>query len=99
MTLIQETDTEKTGTAKAETGKSPGPRERFIEALERLHREDDRASLARLKRCSGHTLEDRPEIYSLFYRLLPPALAGRKQEEEACFLVASLFALAPERAK
>jgi CRISPR system Cascade subunit CasB len=58
-------------------------------------RQEDRAALARLRRCAGRRLADCVEVYDLFYRLLPPSLVGRDDVEERCFLVATLFALMP----
>jgi CRISPR system Cascade subunit CasB len=85
-------------------GAKPIPRrEQFIERLEALvgggdgSGREDRAALARLKRCAGRRLEECPEAFSLFYRLLPPAASQGSWEESACFLVATLFPLAPER--
>ncbi len=56
---------------------------------------EDRAALASLRRCAGRRLAECPAVYPLFYRLLPPALSGREDLEEHCFLIATLFALMP----
>ncbi len=57
----------------------------------------DRAALARLKRCAGRRLAECPEVYPIFYRLLPAEALGRDREHEACFLIATLFPNAPDR--
>ena len=72
--------------------------ESFVAALEGLRGEDDRAALARLKRCAGRSLGECPEVYSLFYRLLPGQARGNGRLEEICFLVATLYPLASEKA-
>ncbi|MHB1416583.1 MAG: type I-E CRISPR-associated protein Cse2/CasB [Chloroflexota bacterium] len=69
--------------------------EEFVARLEGLA--GDRAALARLRRCAGRTLAECPEVYPLFYRLLPPAGVGPRWLEEPCFLVASLFPTSPGR--
>ncbi len=56
---------------------------------------EDRAALARLKRCAGRSLADCPEVYPLFYRMLPSG--QREAWEETLFLVATLFPYAPGR--
>jgi len=63
----------------------------FVERLEAL----DRADLARLKRGAGRRLEEYPEVFPLFYRLLPERIRGWPSGEGAYFLVATLFPLAP----
>ena len=71
----------------------------FISSLEEMARQESnsRAHLARLKRCAGRTLEECPEIYPLFYRLLPASLRGQEWAEPSYFLVATLFPFAPAR--
>jgi len=58
---------------------------------------EDRAALARLKRCAGRPLSECQRAYSLFYGLLPSAALGKPWLEETCFLIATLFALAPSK--
>ncbi len=73
------------------------PRQRqiaeFIEALGRL----DAAGRARLKRNAGRTLGEARDVHRVFYQALPYTVAGRSFEEEAYFLVATLFPLADPR--
>jgi CRISPR system Cascade subunit CasB len=70
--------------------------DRFVAALEGLHRADDRGSLARLKRCAGRELQESREVFGLFYRLLPDELAD-DYRARWLFLIATLFPLAPHR--
>lgn len=76
-------------------GEREGLAEQFVAGLEKLSA--DRASLARLKRCAGRGLGECPQVYPLFYRLLPATGRGRDWIEESCFLVATLFPLSPAR--
>lgn len=69
--------------------------DRFVAALEALHEADDRAALARLKRCGGRALEECREVYGLFYQLLPAEEIGNRRAEDSYFLIATLFPLAP----
>jgi CRISPR system Cascade subunit CasB len=80
----------------------PGsPREemidRFVSELEKLAdpKREDRASLARLKRCAGRPLMECRSVMPLFYRLLPYGV--REWEEESFFIAATLFPLARRR--
>jgi CRISPR system Cascade subunit CasB len=66
-----------------------------VTRLEELHKHNDRAALAQLKRAAGRPLADCPGLFPLFYRLLPPQAQDRKNVEEVCFLVATLFPLSP----
>jgi len=68
----------------------------FVGRLETLtQRDSKRADLARLRRCAGRSLSECPEVFQLFYRLLPYPVRGDDREEERYFLVATLFALDP----
>ncbi len=71
----------------------------FVDRLESLARAEGprKADLARLKRCAGRTLEECPEVYSAFYRLVPYQVRGRETSETWFFVVATLFPAAPER--
>ncbi|MHB9130027.1 MAG: type I-E CRISPR-associated protein Cse2/CasB [Armatimonadota bacterium] len=73
--------------------------EAFVSRLEELCERDGpaRAELARLKRCAGRPLEECPEIFPLFYRLLPAQIRGNEWAEADYFTVATLFPLAPKR--
>jgi CRISPR system Cascade subunit CasB len=72
------------------------PADEFVGRLETLtHRDAPRADLARLRRCAGRSLAECPEVFGLFYRLLPYPVRGDDREEERYFLVATLFALDP----
>jgi CRISPR system Cascade subunit CasB len=69
----------------------------FIGKLEALTQRDAaRADLARLRRCAGHSLAECPQVFQLFYGLLPYSVRGDDREEERYFLVATLFALDPK---
>ena len=70
--------------------------DRFVAALEELRDAEDRAALARLKRCAGRELHESREVFGLFYRLLPDELA-EDRSARWLFLVATLFPLAPRR--
>ncbi|MCS6880430.1 MAG: type I-E CRISPR-associated protein Cse2/CasB [Oscillochloridaceae bacterium] len=74
----------------------PTPRQQqvaaFIAALERL----DNAGRARLKRNAGRALHEARDVQRVFVQALPPAIAGRP-EEEIYFLVATLYPLAKAR--
>jgi CRISPR system Cascade subunit CasB len=73
------------------------PVEEFVGKLEALsHHDSARADLARLRRCAGRSLVESPEVFQLFYRLLPYPVRGDDREEERYFLVATLFALDPK---
>lgn len=73
------------------------PVDEFVAKLEALTRRDaSRGDLARLRRCAGRSLAECPEVYQLFYRLLPYVVRGDDREEERYFLVATLFALNPK---
>jgi CRISPR system Cascade subunit CasB len=66
----------------------------FVGRLEALAgRGGVRADVARLRRCAGRMLGECPEVFQLFYRLLPHAVHGNEQREERYFLVATLYAL------
>lgn len=68
----------------------------FVGRLEALAgREGVRADLARLRRCAGRSLAECPEVFPLFYRLLPHVVRGNEQREERYFLLATLYALNP----
>ena len=72
------------------------PVEEFVGKLEALsHHDSARADLARLRRCAGRSLAECPEVFGLFYRLLPYPVRGDDRAEERYFLVATLFALDP----
>lgn len=72
------------------------PVEEFVGRLEALGgRDAARADLARLRRCAGRPIAECPEVFQLFYRLLPYPIRGDVQREERYFLVATLFALNP----
>lgn len=72
------------------------PVDEFVGKLEALTQRDAaRADLARLRRCAGRSLAECPEIFQLFYRLLPYRVRGDDREEERYFLAATLFALDP----
>lgn len=73
----------------------PQARVGAVTSTEGAEGKGDRAALARLKRCAGRRLAECPEVYPVFYRLLPPEELGREWEHEACFLVATLFPYAP----
>lgn len=79
------------------TSSDPTPRQRqiasFVAALERL----DAAGRARLKRNAGRTLAEARDIHRVFFQALPYELAGRSQDEETYFLVATLFPMADSR--
>lgn len=74
----------------------PTPRQQqvaaFIAALDRL----DSAGRARLKRNAGRALREARDVHQVFFQALPPAIAGRP-EEEIYFLVATLYPLAKGR--
>jgi CRISPR system Cascade subunit CasB len=73
------------------------PVDEFVGKLEALSQRDAvRADLARLRRCAGRSLAECPEVFQLFYRLLPYPVRGDDREEERYFLVATLFALDPK---
>ena len=67
----------------------------FVTGLEKLT--SDRAALARLKRCSGRSLAECPDVYPIFYRLLPGRARGRSRLEDTFFLTATLFPLFPQK--
>jgi CRISPR system Cascade subunit CasB len=72
------------------------PVDEFVGRLEALgHRDAARADLARLRRCAGRPLVECPEVFQLFYGLLPYTVRGQDREEERYFLLATLFALDP----
>lgn len=58
---------------------------------------EDRAALARLRRCAGRPLSECQRVYSLFYAVLPEVARGKPWLEEPCFLIATLYALAPSK--
>lgn len=60
----------------------------FVARLEKL----DAGDRARLRRIAGARRADARGVESIFYRLVPPGLSDR--QEEAFFLVATLFPLA-----
>lgn len=60
----------------------------FIQRLEKL----DAGDLARFKRNAGVSLAESRDVLGLFYRLLPYGISS--QNEEAYFMVATLFPLA-----
>jgi CRISPR system Cascade subunit CasB len=64
--------------------------ERFVEYLEKLNRDEDRAALAALRRSLGKTVGETAEAHRY---VLPFNPAG--WEETAYYLVAGLFALHP----
>ena len=77
-------------------GTATTPVDEFVGKLEALSQRDAvRADLARLRRCAGRSLAECPEVFQLFYRLLPYPVRGDDREEERYFLVATLFALDP----
>lgn len=67
---------------------TPEPVRRFIGTLGKL----DRGELATLRRNAGRTLAESRDALGLFYRILPPAVAGGR-DEEVYFLVATLYPL------
>jgi CRISPR system Cascade subunit CasB len=68
----------------------------FVSRLEDLsHADHARVDLARLKRSAGSSLADSPDVFPLFYRLLPPMMRGNERDEDRLFLVATLFAINP----
>lgn len=70
--------------------------EEFVGRLEALGgRDAQRADLARLRRCAGRSVAECPEVFQLFYRLLPYPVRGDDEKEELYFMVATLFALNP----
>ena len=76
------------------------PIDEFVDKLEALTQRDAaRADLAKLRRCAGRSLAECPEIFQLFYRLLPYAVRGDDREEERYLLVATLFALDPRSSR
>ena len=76
------------------------PIEEFVARLEGLAQPGaQRGDLARLRRCAGRPLDDCPEVYQLFYRLLPYLARGDERVEESYFLIATLFALDPHSAR
>lgn len=73
------------------------PVDEFVGKLEALAQRDAaRADLAKLRRCAGRSLAECPEVFQLFYRLLPYPVRGDEREEERYFLAATLFALDPK---
>lgn len=72
------------------------PIDQYVGKLEALaQRGAARADLAKLRRCAGRSLAECPEVFQLFYRLLPYPVRGDDRKEERYFLVATLFALDP----
>lgn len=71
------------------TERQPNPQiTAFFERLERL----DAGGRARLRRSAGKPLAEAGKTLALFYSLLPPGIAPRR--EELYFLVATLYPLA-----
>lgn len=70
---------------------------RFVRELERLaeRKTEDRAALARLKRCAGRPLAESLEALPLLYELGRSGIP--EHAEEQFFLVATLFPFAPSR--
>jgi CRISPR system Cascade subunit CasB len=66
----------------------------FVGHLERLYQVDDRAALARLRRGLGKEPGMVAEMHSLVLPWLPAQMSSR--QENAFYLVASLFASHPE---
>src|SRR5215210_3355659 len=64
----------------------------FVAALVRLGEQEDRASLAALRRSLGRELADPAEAAAVFYRILPPV---PEWAEADYWLAAGLFALHP----
>ena len=78
------------------TNAATTPVDEFVGKLEALTQRDAaRADLAKLRRCAGRSLAECPEVFQLFYHLLPYLVRGDDREEERYFLVATLFALDP----
>jgi CRISPR system Cascade subunit CasB len=71
------------------------PEDRFVARLEALAARDDRASLARLKRCAGRRIAESGSVMRLFYQLLPGSIHPRAEEDY--FLIATLFPMATRR--
>lgn len=72
---------------------------RFVLELERLadRKNEDRAALARLKRCAGRSLAESLEALPLLYQLGRAGIPDHS--EELFFLVATLFPFAPSHAR
>jgi CRISPR system Cascade subunit CasB len=66
----------------------------FVAHLRRLHAQDDRAALARLRRGLGKGPATATEMHPLVLPWLPRGLTT--DQEDACYLIASLFATHPE---
>lgn len=64
--------------------------DRFIGHLEKLRDDGDRGALARLRRGLGKEPGSATEMHSLVLPWLPPGIP--RWHEDACYLVASLFA-------
>ncbi|HUX86363.1 MAG TPA: type I-E CRISPR-associated protein Cse2/CasB [Chloroflexota bacterium] len=58
---------------------------------------DDRASLARLRRCQGRDFDEAVDAYPIFMRVLPNAARGNPLLERTCFTIASLYAGYPKQ--
>lgn len=65
----------------------------LVEYLERLRDRDDRAAMAKLRRGLGKRMGT-PDMYPYVVNFLPKI----RWMQEHCFLIASLFALYPDRA-
>jgi CRISPR system Cascade subunit CasB len=68
--------------------------DRFAAHLRRLQADDDRAALAKLRRGLGKEPGTVMEMHGLVQPWLPPGL--ERSQEDACYLIASLFASHPE---
>jgi CRISPR system Cascade subunit CasB len=68
--------------------------DRFTAYLRRLQADDHRAALAKLRRGLGKEPGTVMEMHGLVQPWLPPGLEHR--QEDACYLIASLFASHPE---
>jgi CRISPR system Cascade subunit CasB len=79
-------------TAEA-TGKPPSLDDNFVAMLEDLHANEDRAALAALRRGLGKPVGEAMEAYRYIARFA--ASTSTSQQEEAFYLVATLFGLYP----
>jgi CRISPR system Cascade subunit CasB len=68
--------------------------ERFVDHLEKLRNAEDRAALARLRRGLGKEPGTVADMHGLVLPWLPAGLPRR--HEDACYLVAALFASHPQ---
>ena len=63
----------------------------LVKYLESLHKQDDRAAVAILRRSLGKPPGASPEVFRIIGRFIPESVRA----EEDCFLVAALFAKYP----